>query len=46
MQISTQETFIQPRESTILLIKQMARMYKTLPHCSLPTFCISTLTLR
>lgn len=29
MQISTQETFIQPRESTILLIKQMARMYKT-----------------
>ena len=29
MQISTQETFIQPRESTILLIKQMARMYRT-----------------
>ncbi len=30
MQISTQEHFIQPRESTILLIKQMARMYRTI----------------
>ena len=29
MQISTQEQLIQPRESTILLIKQMARMYRT-----------------
>lgn len=29
MQISTQENLIQPYESTILLIKQMARMYKT-----------------
>ncbi len=29
MQISTQENLIQPRESTILLIKQMARMYRT-----------------
>ncbi len=29
MQISTQEPLIQPRESTILLIKQMARMYRT-----------------
>ena len=29
MQISTQERLIQPRESTILLIKQMARMYRT-----------------
>jgi hypothetical protein len=29
MQISTQENLIQPRESTILFIKQMARMYRT-----------------
>jgi hypothetical protein len=29
MHISTQEQLIQPRESTILLIKQMARMYRT-----------------
>ena len=29
MQISTQENLIQPRESTILLIKQVARMYRT-----------------
>lgn len=29
MQIFTQEQLIQPRESTILLIKQMARMYRT-----------------
>ena len=29
MQISTQEQLIQPRESSILLIKQMARMYRT-----------------
>lgn len=30
MHISTQENLIQPYESTILLIKQMARMYKTI----------------
>ncbi len=29
MQISTQENLIQPHESTILFIKQMARMYRT-----------------
>lgn len=29
MQISTQENLIQPRESTILFIKQLARMYRT-----------------
>lgn len=29
MQISTQDNLIQPRESTILLIKQVARMYRT-----------------
>ena len=29
MQISTQENLIQPRQSTILFIKQMARMYRT-----------------
>ena len=29
MKISTQENLIQPRESTILFIKQMARMYRT-----------------
>ena len=29
MQISTQENLIQPHESTILFIKQVARMYRT-----------------
>lgn len=29
MQIFTQENLIQPNKSTILLIKQMARMYRT-----------------
>lgn len=29
MQIFTQENLIQPKESTILFIKQMARMYRT-----------------
>ena len=29
MQISTQENLIQPYESTILFIKQVARMYRT-----------------
>ena len=29
MQISTQDHLIQPSESTIFLIKQMARMYRT-----------------
>lgn len=29
MHISTQENLIQPRESTLLFIKQMARMYRT-----------------
>lgn len=29
MQIFTQDNLIQPKESTILFIKQMARMYRT-----------------
>ena len=29
MQIFTQDNLIQPQESTILFIKQMARMYRT-----------------
>lgn len=29
MRISTQDNFMQPNEATILFIKQMARMYRT-----------------